>query len=169
VIYFWGFLGFVILQRLIELVIAKRNAKVSFSKDAVEIDAPGYKYIVLMHTLFLISLILEKLIIQPGLNFLWYLFLILFLIAQFLRYWSIVSLGDFWNTRILIVKGSKLVKKGPYKFFAHPNYLAVITEIAVIPLIFSCYITAIVFSILNIFILSRRVKIEDNALREFCL
>ncbi len=166
-IYFWGFLGFVILQRLIELIIAKRNAKVTIGKGAVEIDATGYKYIVLMHTLFFISLILEKLLLHPALNFLVYLFLILFLLAQFLRYWSIVSLGENWNTRILIIKGSKLIKKGPYKFFSHPNYIAVITEIAVIPLIFSCYITAVVFSILNILVLSRRIKIETGALREF--
>ena len=168
-IYFWGFLGFVILQRLIELIIAKQNSKAAFAKGAVEIDSSGYRFIVLMHIFFFISLIFEKLISQSVLNPLWFLFLILFLLAQFLRYWSIVSLGRFWNTRILVIKGSGLIRKGPYKYFSHPNYIAVITEIAVIPLIFSCYITAVVFSIFNILILSRRIKIETGALKEYCL
>lgn len=164
--FFWGFTGFVILQRLTELFIAKRNAGIMFGRGAEEIDRKGYKYVVMMHILFFISLITEKIILQTILSPLWYLFLIFFLLAQVFRYWSIISLGSFWNTRIIILKGSKLIHRGPYKYFTHPNYLAVITEIAVIPLIFSCYITAGVFSLLNIFVLRRRIKIEEASLKE---
>jgi methyltransferase len=159
------FLGFVILQRLAELVIAKRNAREMFLKGAVEYDSWQYKYIVIMHTCFFISLVLEKIFLNRGLNQYWWIFFSLFLAAQILRYWAIASLGTFWNTRIIILPGSSLVKKGPYRFLKHPNYAAVITELAAIPLIFSCYITAAVFTILNFFALKHRIKIEELALR----
>jgi methyltransferase len=86
------------------------------------------------------------------------------MLAQLLRYWAIRSLGKFWNTRILIVPGERLVTMGPYRYLKHPNYVSVIIEIAVIPLIFSCYITAAVFTVLNILALRRRIKIEESAL-----
>lgn len=162
---FGFFLSFVILQRLSELFIAKRNEKILKSKGAVEYDEKGYKYIVAMHILFFICLIFEKMYFNRELNsFSVYLFG-LFLIAQILRYWAITTLGVFWNTRIIILPGSSLIKKGPYTFLNHPNYIAVVTELAVIPLIFSCYITAIIFSVLNLIVLSRRKTIEEKALK----
>lgn len=163
--FFWVFISFVILQRLAELFIAKRNEIKMLQKGAVEIDRAGYKYIVLMHSLFFISVILEKNIFERQINQYRIIFLTLFILAQLLRYWSIVSLGEYWNTRIIILKGSRLIKKGPYRFLNHPNYIAVITELAVISLLFSCYITAIIFTILNIFVIKRRIKIEEESLR----
>src|SRR5437868_15161822 len=159
-IYFWLFLFFVIFQRLSELLIAKKNEKILKSKGAVEYDKSGYKYIVTMQVLFFISMAAEKIYFQRGLNqFSIYLGAI-FLLAQILRYWAISSLRIFWNTRIIILQGAKLINRGPYRFLRHPNYIAVIIEIAVIPLIFSCYITAGIFSVLNLIVLFRRRAIE---------
>jgi len=135
-------------------------------KGAYEIDRTGYNYIVIMHSAFFVSLIFEKNFFNRQLSEWWTPLLVLFILAQILRYWSIISLGTCWNTRIIILKESPRIKKGPYQFFDHPNYAAVITELAVIPLLFSCYITAVVFSILNIFVLKRRIKIEETALKE---
>jgi methyltransferase len=163
--FFWIFISFVILQRLIELFIAKRNEIKMLQNGAVEVDRDGYKYIVLMHSAYFISLILEKNIFERQVNQYRIIFITLFIIAQLLRYWSILSLGVYWNTRIIILKGSRLIKKGPYRFLNHPNYIAVITELAVISLLFSCYITSIIFTILNIFVLKRRIKIEEESLK----
>jgi methyltransferase len=162
---FWIFLLFVILQRIVELSIAKRNERIVRAKGGIEFDKKGYKVIVAMHVAFFISLVLEKVFLERGLNSLWIFFAILFVLAQFLRYWAISSLGVYWNTRILVVPNSKLVTSGPYKYLRHPNYVAVIAEIAVIPLIFSCYITAAVFSVLNLILLRRRIRIEEEALQ----
>lgn len=164
--FFYFLIGFVIVQRVIELGIAKRNEKVSFSKGGKEYDKKGYIVIVIMHILFFISLFTEKFYFARSLNKYWVIFLILFIAAQFLRYWAIVSLGNLWNTRIIIVPGSKLVKYGPYKYFKHPNYMAVITELAVIPFMFSCFYTAVLFSSINLILLKRRIEIEENALEE---
>lgn len=161
------FLAFMILiafQRLSELLIARRNERTLRSEGAVEYDAPGYKAIVLMHIAFFVSMIAEFFILGRSLNPYWIPLLFIFTAAQIIRYWAISSLGKYWNTRILAVPGAKPVTKGPYKYMRHPNYLAVIIEIAVIPLIFSCYVTAIVFSILNLMLLRRRITIEERAL-----
>jgi methyltransferase len=165
-VFFPLFILFVVFQRLAELVIAKKNGKRMLSRGAVEFDSGGYKFIVIMHTLFFLCIITEYYSLHRALNDYWLLFLSLFICAQLLRYWSIFSLGESWNTRIIILKGSNLIKTGPYRFIAHPNYTAVVTEIAVIPLIFSCYITAIIFSFLNLLIIRRRIKIEETNLKE---
>jgi methyltransferase len=137
-----------------------------FAKGAVEFDKKGYPYFIIMHTVFFISLIFEYVYFNNSLNKFWLILVILFFAAQFLRYWAIYSLGQFWNTRIIVLKNAAIVKNGPYKYFSHPNYLAVIIEIAAIPVLFSCYYTAVIFSIINIFVLQRRVKIEEHALRQ---
>lgn len=162
--FFWIFITFLIVQRLAELVIAKRNEKKMFAKGAVEHDREGYKWIVVMHTMFFISLIVEKVFFSGELSPLWIIFLSLFIISQFGRYWVITSLGEYWNTRIIVLKNSSLIKRGPYKYFKHPNYVIVCIELAVIPLLFSCYFTSIFFTILNLILLRRRIKIENRAL-----
>ncbi len=164
--FFYILIGFVIIQRLIELVIAKRNEKISLKNGGVEYDKKGYFVIVIMHIFFFISLFAEKFYFERALNKFWIIFLILFIAAQVLRYWSIISLGSMWNTRIIIIPGSKLVKYGPYKYFKHPNYMAVITELAVIPFMFSCFFTAVIFSSINLLLLKRRIEIEENALEK---
>src|SRR5688572_16528883 len=141
--FFWIFIGLLIIQRLGELVVAKRNEKRMFTRGAVEYDRSGYKYIVMMHTLFFLSLIAESHFFSKELNPYWWILLPVFLITQVVRYWAISSLGEYWNTRIIVLKGSPLIKKGPYKFLRHPNYTVVAIELAVIPIIFSCYFTAI--------------------------
>lgn len=163
-IFFSIFFAFVISQRALELVLAKRNERLVKSKGALEFDRNGYKYIVAMHVAFFISLALEEFSFQRGLNRFWVLFLIMFFIAQVIRYWAIASLGVHWNTKVLIVPGFQRVIRGPYKYVEHPNYVAVVVEIAVIPLIFSCYITSILFSMINLILVRRRIEIEESAL-----
>lgn len=162
--YFIAFYIFLIFQRLSELFLARRNEAATRKQGAVEYDKEGYKYIVLLHTGFIISFLAEKIFFARELNSFSLVLFIVFIFTQILRYWALSSLGIYWNTKILVVPELNLVKKGPYKYIQHPNYLAVITEIAVIPLIFSCYLTSIVFTVLNLITLRRRIRIEEKAL-----
>lgn len=164
-IFFWILLTIVVLQRLVELILAKRNESILKAKGALEFDKNGYRAIFVMHIAFFISLLSEKFLLHRELNKFWIFFLALFLIAQGLRYWAIKSLGIYWNTKILVLPNHKIVTKGPYRYFKHPNYIAVIFEIAAIPLIFSCYLTSAIFSLINLIILRRRIKIEEEALK----
>jgi len=159
-------ISIVILQRLIELFIAKRNEKWMRSQGAFEAGARHYPVMVSMHIAFFISLIVEVLLFQRSSPSLWILLLVLFLVAQVARIWCLTSLGKFWNTKIIILPGADVVQKGPYKWVRHPNYIIVTTELLVLPLLFSAYFTAILFSLLNLWMLSVRIPAEEKALKE---
>lgn len=165
-IIFFVCIGAVIVQRMGELIVAKRHSKKMFEKGAVEIDRKGYIFIVCMHSGFFIVMILEFIFLNRNLNLYWYLLAFIFVLAQALRYWAIKSLGINWNTRIIVLKGSMQITSGPYKYINHPNYIAVETELIILPLIFSCYITSLIFGVLNFFVLKRRIKIENKALKQ---
>jgi methyltransferase len=158
--YFILFISFLILQRLSELYISSRNEKWLLSQGAVQYGQSHYPYMVAMHTLFIVSIIAE---------YIWGdyaefspLFLILFLLVLSFKFWALSSLGKFWNTKIYRVPGVYPIKKGPYKIFKHPNYGEVVCEIAIIPLVFNLYYTAIVFSLLNVAMLTVRIREENK-------
>jgi len=160
--FFPVFVSLVILQRLAELVYAKRNRKIMLSKGAVEYDRNGYNYVVLLHSLFFISLVLENYLLSKNLNIYWYIYFLLFGTGQLFRYLAMFALKENWNTRIIVLKDSEPVKKGLFKYFKHPNYIGVVIELFSMPLIFSCYITAIIYTLLNAFALKRRMRIEES-------
>jgi methyltransferase len=162
--FFIIFITVVIVQRISELILAKNNEKYLKSNGAIEYDKRGYKYIVLMHNLFFISVITEFVFLGRQLNEYWKVLIIIFICTQLLRYWAIFTLGKRWNTKILVLPNTEPIRSGLYKYLRHPNYIAIIIEIAVIPLLFSCYYTAVVFSILNLIVLKRRIRIEEEAL-----
>ncbi len=160
----WIFISFLIAQRIAELIVAKRHERTLKGLGAIQIDKRGYKFIVGMHVAFFISLVLEKLIFNRPVSPEWRILIVIFLAAQFLRYWAIVSLGVYWNTKVLVLPTHPMLRKGPYRILRHPNYVAVVTELAVIPLILSCYVTAATFTIINAFVIRRRIRIEVRAL-----
>ena len=158
--YFILFIIFLITQRLSELYIASRNEKWLRSQGAVEYGREHYPYIVALHTLFIISIIVEY-IVRGG-TAIDLIFFVLFVLLLLFKYWALSSLGRYWNTKIFRVPGSGPVKKGPYKLFKHPNYFIVVCEIAIIPLVFHLYYTAIVFTVLNAIMLTVRIGVENK-------
>ena len=121
---------------------------------------------VALHALWLTCTLVEGLVRGPEIPAWWPLPLAAYLLVQPLRYWAILSLGENWNTRILVVPGTRLVRRGPYRYFPHPNYVVVAVEVLVFPLIFGAWVTAIVFSVLNAALLYVRIGEEERALRE---
>lgn len=165
--FFALFIAFVIIQRLIELAMAKSNEKWSKNQGAIEFGSEHYKYIITLHVLFFISLIIEYWL-DPELIDGWPAILAIFLCAQILRYWSIFSLGKHWNTKILVIPDAPPVRKGPYRYMKHPNYFVVAIELITIPLMFGAYVTAFVFSVLNFILLYFiRIPKEEQALQLF--
>ncbi|MDB5023019.1 MAG: isoprenylcysteine carboxyl methyltransferase [Mucilaginibacter sp.] len=154
------FIIFLIVQRLTELYVSKRNEKWLLAQGAIEYGREHYPYIVALHTLFIVSLITEYYL--TGWHPISYIALALFILLLIFKYWVLSSLGTYWNTRIYRVPGAVAVKKGPYKLFKHPNYLDVVCEIAIIPLVFHLYYTAVIFSVLNAVMLSVRIKVENK-------
>lgn len=158
--YFTIFISFLILQRLSELFIARRNEKWLLSQGAVQYGQSHYPFMIAMHTSFLVSLILEYLY-RGGTAISW-TFLAIFLAVLLFKFWALSSLGKYWNTKIYRVPGVYPVKRGPYKFLKHPNYMEVVCEIAFIPLVFHLYYTAIIFTVLNAAMLTVRIREENR-------
>ena len=152
-------LGFVTLQRLVELQLAERNSRRLLAEGAVEYGRGHYPFIVALHMLWLAALwwwAPGRAINLP--------LLILFALLQLGRVWVIATLGSRWTTRIIVKPGAPLVRSGPYRFLNHPNYAIVTLEIAVLPLIFGLWEMALIFSLLNAAILAIRVREENRAL-----
>ena len=160
------FISVMIIQRLLELVIARRNEKWMKEQGAIEFGIKHYQFIVLMHSLFFVVLIFEKISFSRELSPLWLLLAAVFVCAQLIRVWAISSLGRYWNTKIIVLPNVEVVRSGPYRFIKHPNYLVVSIELLVVPLLFGAYVTACLFTILNILMLSIRIPAEEKALRE---
>jgi methyltransferase len=153
-------LGLVLLQRVVELVWARRNTIRLRRLGGVEADAEGYPYFVLLHAGWLVSLALFVPAATPPI---WPL-LGLFVLLQLGRLWVISSLGHHWTTRIVTLPREPLVQTGPFRWFRHPNYLLVIAEIAVLPLAFGAVPIAVSFSALNVVLILRRIRIEESVL-----
>jgi len=158
--YFIIFITFLILQRLSELFIAHRNEKWLLSQGAVQYGQEHYPFMIALHTLFIVSIITEYILCgQPSIS---WIFLVLFLLVLSFKFWALSSLGKYWNTKIYRIPGVYPIKKGPYKFLKHPNYMEVVCEIAIIPLVFHLYYTTILFTVLNAAMLAVRIKVENK-------
>lgn len=157
-------LTIIVAQRFIELIVAKRNEVWMKRQGGVEYGEKHYPYIVLMHVLFFIVYIGEVQFLQRNLSPAWIVLLIVLILTQIGRVWALVSLGKYWNTKIMVVPNAQVICRGPYRFIKHPNYLVVAIEFIVIPLMFQGYGTAILFTILNIGMLSIRIPEEERAL-----
>lgn len=155
-------LGFVLLQRLAELWIARRNTERLLANGAVEIGAAHYPYFVVLHASWLAAIVL----LTPDHAAADWRWLAVYGLLQGARLWVMLSLGRFWTTRILHLPGAPLVRRGPYRFLRHPNYLIVAGEIAVLPLVFGHWEMALVFSGLNAWLLSERIRQENEALAQ---
>jgi len=153
-------LALVTAQRLSELVLARRNTAALVAKGGVERGAAHYPLIVALHAAWLGGL--WVLAWDRPVNLAW---LGVYLALQVLRAWVLLSLGSRWTTRIIVVPGETLVRRGPYRFIPHPNYVVVAAEIAVLPLVFGLTTYAIVFSLLNAAVLWLRIRTENTALR----
>ena len=153
-------------ERLLELVISARNARWALANGGREEGRGHFPAMVALHTGLLVACALEPALApRPFLPALGIPAVVLVLAAQALRYWCILSLGRRWNTRIVVVPGLPLVRRGPYRFLPHPNYLVVAVEGVALPLVFTGWLTALVFTVLNAVLLLRfRIPAEEAAM-----
>jgi methyltransferase len=152
-------LAFVTLERLFELWLSRRNMRRLLAEGAREHGSGHYSLIVAVHALWLASL--------------WWLapfrpvdgfWLAMFVLLEIARLWVLTSLGRRWTTRVIVLPNAPLVRRGPYRFVNHPNYLVVVGEIAVLPLVFGLWQVALLFSLLNAMVLTVRIRTENRAL-----
>jgi methyltransferase len=152
--------GLVAAQRLAEVVQATRNTRALLRRGGVEVGSSHYPLFVLLHAAWLVALVS----LVPADAPLSWLLLALFVVLQALRLWVVLSLGPYWTTRIITLPQQPLVRRGPYRFLRHPNYLVVAAEIAVLPLVFGAWQISLIFSLLNGVLVAWRIRVEEQAL-----
>ena len=153
-------LDLVTLQRLGELWLSARNTARLMAHGPYEVGRGHSPLVVALHAAWLAALWLlawDRPVSLPWLG--------LYLVLQALRAWVLLTLGERWTTRIIVLPGAPLVDRGPYRFLSHPNYAVVIGEIFVLPMVFGLVEAAIVFSLVNALVLTIRIRSENAALR----
>lgn len=163
-----AYTGLVLLvgcERLAELVITRRNAAWSLARGGVEYGRGHYLPMVVLHGGLLVACLVEPTLARrPFLPRLGWPMVAAVLAAQALRWWCIATLGRSWNTRIIVVPGRSLVRRAPYRWLRHPNYVAVATEGAALPLVHTAWATAAAFTGVNALLLAVRIRRENAAL-----
>jgi methyltransferase len=156
------------VERLFELRLSVRHARWAFDRGGVESGRGHYPWMVALHTGLLVACVVEVWVVdRPFLPWLGWPMLVLVVLAQALRWWCIATLGDRWNTRVIVVPGLPLVTSGPYRFLRHPNYVAVVVEGFALPLVHTAWVTALVFTVLDAWLLlGFRIPCEERALAD---
>jgi methyltransferase len=158
-------------ERIVELVVSRRNAALAFAKGGREFGQAHFPWMVALHTGLLLACVAEVLLAnRPFIPLLGWPMLAIALACQAARYWIISSLGSQWNTRVIVVPGAKrVIDRGPYRlrWLRHPNYIVVVVEGIALPLVHTAWITAIAFTVLNaVLLLGFRLPVENRALKE---
>lgn len=162
---FWVLLAAVGMGRLIELRLSKRNQKRMSALGAEMIPEPHFPWMVALHAGILIGAGLEAwLMHRPFIPKLAAAAGAVFLLANGLRWWVIRALSGHWNIRVMTSVGPGVVTGGPYRWIRHPNYLAVLLEMASLPLIHTAWLTAAAGMLLNIAVIIKRLRVEEEVL-----
>jgi methyltransferase len=165
-IVFYLLLAVIAVERVAELVVSQRHATRSLRQGGVESGREHFPVMVALHAALLAGCVFEPLIAHRAfLPALGYPMLAIVVAANALRWWCIATLGESWTARVIVVPGRPLVTAGPYRWFAHPNYAAVIIEGAALPLVGSAWITSAAFTLANAILLTIRIRCEAGALR----
>jgi methyltransferase len=163
----WLYLGLLAatgLERIAELRLSARNARLAFARGGVETGRRHFLVMTLLHAFFLPACFAEAALLHRAPPSAWPLVFLFCLLAQALRWWAIASLGPRWNVRIVFVPGEAPVTAGPYRFLRHPNYLAVVVELFCLPLLHGAVACALFFSAANGLLLLVRIRAEEEAL-----
>jgi methyltransferase len=160
-----AFLAAVAAERMYELRLSVRHGRALAARGAIEHGRSHFALFVVLHALWPVALALEVLVLgaRPGPS--WPLWLLALGVAQALRFSAIRALGERWTVRVMVLPGVPLVRRGPYRFMRHPNYVAVLIELIAAPLLFGAWRTAIAATALNLVALAIRVRVEERALR----
>lgn len=163
--WYLALIAIVALERLVELVVSKRNLAWSMAHGGTEYGYGHYPTMVTLHVGLLAGCVAEPLLMhRPFVPALGWPMLAVVLGAQVLRWWCITTLGPQWNTRVIVIPGAARVLDGPYRWIPHPNYVAVVIEGFALPLVHSAWLTAATFSALNALLLRTRLRAENAAL-----
>ena len=153
------------LERLLELIVSKRNAQWAFAHGGRQFGRTHYPVMVALHIALLVGCIVEVWALhRPFIPALGWPMLAVVALSQMLRWWCVTTLGRRWNTLVIVLPDAPLVRRGPYRWLHHPNYVAVVAEGLALPLVHTAWLTAIGFTLANAVLLTVRIRVENAAL-----
>ena len=153
------------IERLAELIVSKRNARWAFANGGKEFGHNHYPVMVTIHAALLLGCVVEVWALhRPFIAWLGWPMLALVALSQALRWWCVRTLGPRWNTLVIVVPQAPLVRRGPYRWLHHPNYVAVVVEGVALPLVHTAWVTAACFTLANALLLTVRIRVENAAL-----
>jgi len=147
-----------------EQILSSFNEKQLRARGAVEPDGDVINLMRLAYPGAFIAMAIEGALSGPAPPNVLLAGLALFGLAKALKVWAISSLGSRWSYRVLVVPGDKLVTSGPYQFISHPNYVAVVGEIASVAMIVWAPIAGTLATIGFGYLMIARIRVEDRAL-----
>lgn len=158
-------IGLIGIERLIELVVSRRNARWAFAHGGKEFGRAHYPVMVMVHATLLLGCVVEVWALhRPFIGWLGWPMLAMVAVSQALRWWCVATLGRRWNTLVIVLPQAPLVRRGPYRWLHHPNYVAVVAEGVALPLVHTAWLTAAIFTLANALLLAVRVRVENAAL-----
>ena len=153
------------IERLAELIVSKRNARWAFAHGGKEFGHNHYPVMVTVHAALLLGCVVEVWALhRPFIAWLGWPMLASVALSQALRWWCVRTLGPRWNTLVIVVPQAPLVRRGPYRWLHHPNYVAVVVEGVALPLVHTAWVTAACFTLANALLLTVRIRVENAAL-----
>jgi methyltransferase len=153
------------IERLAELIVSKRNARWAFAHGGKEFGHDHYPLMVTIHSALLLGCVAEvQALHRPFIGWLGWPMLGVVAFSQALRWWCVATLGHRWNTLVIVVPHAPLVRRGPYRWLRHPNYVAVVAEGLALPLVHTAWLTAAAFTLANAVLLTVRIRVENAAL-----
>ena len=162
---YYTLIAVIIVERIFELAVSQRHAGASLAQGGIEYGQGHFPVMVVLHVGLILGCIVEPIVTRaPFSPALAYPMIVVVIMANVLRWWCIATLGPRWSARVIVIPGRPLVRDGPYRWFAHPNYVAVVAEGAALPLAGSAWITALTFTALNAWLLTVRLRCETRAL-----
>jgi methyltransferase len=153
------------VERLAELIVSKRHARWAFANGGREFGRNHYPVMVALHSALLLGCAVEAWALhRPFIAWLGWPMLVLVALSHVLRWWCVATLGPRWNTLVIVVPQAPLIRRGPYRWLHHPNYVAVVVEGVALPLVHTAWLTAAIFTLANALLLSVRIRMENAAL-----
>ena len=165
VIRFLALLAAVAAMRVFELRISKKHQRGMTARGASRVKDPNFRWMALFHTLVLVGAAAEVVFLhRPFIPALGFPMIALFVLANFVRWWVIRTLGEHWNVQVMDSTKLGVITTGPFRYVRHPNYAAVFIEMIALPLIHTAWITALAGAIAHVGVLALRLSTEERVL-----
>jgi methyltransferase len=148
---------------IVEAMRAARNERLQRSRGGIEPSGDVYRWMQVTYPGVFAAMIAEGAARPAPALAAAAAGLLLFASGKALKWWAIVTLGDRWTFRVIVVPGMPLATSGPYRLLRHPNYVGVVGELAGVALMANAPLAGVAGGALFCALMAARVRVENRA------